>query len=335
MKGFMRVGVLAAAVGLMLGMGEPPKDAPATTGADAPKVMIDPAYLEYKGGAQGVAGNLKSIGSDTMNNLMTFWFEAYKTFYPNIKTEVEGKGSSTAPPALTEGLAQFGPMSRPMKKEEIDDFEKKHGYKPTELRTGLDTLAVYVHKDNPIQSLTLEQVRKIFSVDGPDMKWGELGLTGEWADKPISLYGRNSSSGTYGFFKDHALGKKDFKPTVKEQPGSSSVVTGVAGDKFAIGYCGIGYKSADVRAIPLAGKDGKPYEPNQQNALSGKYPLGRYLYIYINYKPGTEIEPLRAEFIKMIYSKQGQEIVVKDGYDPLPASVARAELQKIGISPNF
>lgn len=299
--------------------------------ATAGSPTVDKSLATYKP-VQGVSGNLKSVGSDSMNNLMTLWGEEFAKFYPNAKIEIEGKGSSTAPPALMENQAQFGPMSREMKSAEIDAFEKKFGYKPTALRTGIDCLAVYVHKDNPIKSLTMDQLKQIFSVAGPaNMTWGQLGLTGEWADKPISLYGRNSASGTYGYFKEHALSKTDYKPTVKEQPGSSAVVQGVASDKFGIGYSGLGYKTADVRALPIAGSDGKPIEPTADSAYSGEYPIARFLYIYINAKPGAELDPLRKEFVRLMFSQQGQEVVVKDGYIPVTVSIAQEDLAKVGI----
>jgi phosphate transport system substrate-binding protein len=285
-----------------------------------------------------VSGNLKSIGSDTMNNLMALWAENFNKFYPNVKVEIEGKGSGTAPPALTAGTAQFGPMSRPMKDAELDAFEKKYGYKPAAVRTSFDALAVYVHKDNPIASLSLEQVDAIFSKTrrggyAQDIKtWGDLGLEGEWKDKPISLYGRNSASGTYGFFKEHALFKGDYKDDVKEQPGSSSVVQGVASDKYAIGYSGIGYKTADVRAVPLAHKAGETaYEANAENVYSGDYPLARFLLVYVNKKPGEKLDPLRAEFLRYALGKEGQESVIKDGYMPIPESIAKEERLKLGL----
>ena len=300
-------------------------------------VKLDPKLPEYKV-ASGVSGTIKSIGSDTLNNLMTLWSEGFKKLYPAVTTEVEGKGSATAPPALIEGTANFGPMSREMKKQEADDFEKKYGYKPTAIPTSIDMLAVYVHKDNPLQSLTMAQVDAIFSKTrkgnhASDIAtWGQLGLTGEWADKPISLYGRNSASGTYGYFKEHELFKGDFKDSVKEQPGSSSVVQGIASDKYAMGYSGIGYMTADVRAVPLM-KDDKSdaIAATPDNAYSGKYPLARFLYVYINYKPGSELDPLRREFVTYILSKQGQEDVVKDGYYPLPSKIVFDTFKKVGI----
>jgi len=303
----------------------------------AQTVSIDPKLPSYKV-VQGVSGNLKSVGSDTMNNEMALWAEGFKKMYPNVQIEIEGKGSSTAPPALTAGTAHFGPMSRAMKEKELDDFEKAFGYKPVGVPTSIDMLAVYVHKDNPLQGLTLQQVDAIFSKTRKgghekELKtWGDLGLTGEWASKPISLYGRNSASGTYGYFKEHALFKGDFRDDVKEQPGSSSVVQAVASDRYAMGYSGIGYKTADVRALPLAATTGeKMIEAVSANAYSGDYPLSRFLYLYVNAKPGTELDPLRREFLRYVLSKDGQSDVVKDGYYPVTAEIANEALASVGL----
>jgi phosphate transport system substrate-binding protein len=276
-----------------------------------------------------------------MNNLMALWAEGFRKHYPNVQVEIEGKGSSTAPPALIAGNSTFGPMSREMKAGEIDDFKKAFGYEPTALPTSIDMLAVYVHKDNPIASagLTLQQVDAIFSKSrnggfAKDIStWGDLGLTGEWARKPISLYGRNSASGTYGYFKTNALFKGDYKDSVKEQPGSSSVVQGVARDKYGIGYSGIGYKTADVAAVPLATEEGEDFvEAVAKNAYTGEYPLARFLWTYMNYDEGTELEPLRAEFIKYVFSRDGQKDVLKDGYFPIPATIAHEALRKVGLA---
>jgi phosphate transport system substrate-binding protein len=289
------------------------------------KSHLDPALPDYKA-ISGVSGNLNSIGSDTLNNLMTLWAEGFKKAYPNVNIQIEGKGTSTAPPALIEGTAQIGPMSRPMKAEEIDAFEKKYGYKPTEVKVAIDALAVFAHKDNPLKGLSMKQVDSIFSKTrkkgGEDISdWGQLGLDAS-KGRAISLFGRNSASGTYGFFQEHALGKGDFKPTVKEQPGSSAVVQGVGADPYAIGYSGIGYKTSSVRALPLAGSDGNFYDANYDNALSGDYPLARFLLVYVNKKPGQPLDLLTLEFIKFVLSKEGQAIVEKDGYYPMPAEIA-------------
>lgn len=287
-------------------------------------VELDPKLPEYSKVA-GVSGNLNSIGSDTLNNLMTLWAEGFKEVYPNVNIQIEGKGSSTAPPALIEGTAQLGPMSREMTGKEIDAFEKKYGYKPTAIKVAIDALAIFVHKDNPVKGLTLAQADAIFSKTrkrgfADDITdWGVL--AGEWKGKAISLYGRNSASGTYGFFKEHTLKKGDYKTTVKEQPGSSAVVQGVGSDLGGIGYSGIGYLTSGVRALPLAEKEGEFVEPTYENCISSKYPLGRFLFVYVNKAPNKELDPLVGEFVRFIESKQGQEIVVKDGYFPLKAEM--------------
>jgi phosphate transport system substrate-binding protein len=296
---------------------------------------LDPALQPYKQ-TSGVSGNINSIGSDSLNNVMTLWAETFSKFYPNAKVQIEGKGSSTAPPALIAGTAQLGPMSRAMKGTEIDQFEKKYGYKPTQIRTSVDALGVFVNKDNPVKCLTITQADAIFSKSRRQgykedvTTWGQLGLTGEWTAKPISLYGRNSASGTYGYFKEHTLKNGDYKDTVKEQPGSASVVQGVTVDRFAIGYSGIGYATAGVRAVPLAEKEGAQcYEADPDNAYSGNYPLSRFLYVYVNRAPGKPLDPLTREFVKLVLSREGQEVVIKDGYYPIPATIAKEELGKI------
>nr|WP_313403683.1 phosphate ABC transporter substrate-binding protein PstS family protein [Pseudomonas sp.] len=297
---------------------------------------VDPALPTYEK-TSGVSGNLSSVGSDSLANLMTLWAEEFKKNYPNVNIQIQAAGSSTAPPALTEGTANMGPMSRPMKDSEIQAFEEKYGYKPTAVPVAIDALAVFVHKDNPIKSLTMQQVDAIFSStrlcgEDKDLKtWGDIGLTGEWASKPIQLFGRNSVSGTYGYFKEEALCKGDFKSNVNEQPGSASVVQSISSTLNAIGYSGIGYKTSSVRAVPLVDKSGQVEEANETNALSGKYPLARFFYVYVNKAPNQPLSPLDAEFIKLVLSKQGQEVVMKDGYIPLPSKVAEKTMKELGL----
>jgi phosphate transport system substrate-binding protein len=298
-------------------------------------IVLDPALKGYIK-VSGVSGNVNSIGSDTLNNLMTLWAEGFRKQYPSVKIQIEGKGSSTAPPALIEGTAQLGPMSRTMKNTEVDAFERKFRYKPTALPVAIDALAVYVNKDNSVTGFTMAQVDAIFS---KSRRWGhheniqvwkQAGLTDGLGDSPISIYGRNSASGTYGFFKEHALKNGDYKDEVKEQPGSASVVQSVSEDQAGIGYSGIGYMTSNVRAVPLAEKDGMPFkEATQQNADDGSYPLWRHLYLYVNKAPNKPLDPIVGEFIKFIYSKEGQKVVIKDGFFPLKANMIEKELKKL------
>ena len=296
---------------------------------------LDPALTEYTP-TSGVSGNLSSVGSDTLANLMTLWAEQFKRFYPNVNVQIQAAGSSTAPPALTEGTANLGPMSRKMKSKEIEAFERRHGYKPTAIPVAIDALAVYVHKDNPIKGLTIPQVDAIFSstrkcnYEADIQNWGDLKLGGSWDSRSIQIFGRNSVSGTYGYFKKKALCKGDYKNNVNEQPGSASVVQSTGTSLNGIGYSGIGYKTSSVKAVPLAKKAGKKFiEATPENAIKGTYPLSRFLYVYINKAPNKPLSPLDREFIKMVMSTQGQEVVIKDGYIPLPAKVVNKYMKKL------
>ncbi len=298
-------------------------------------LKVDPGLSDYKP-TSGVSGNLSSVGSDTLANLMTFWAEEFKRQYPNVNIQIQAAGSSTAPPALTEGTSNLGPMSRKMKSKESEAFEKRHGYKATPIRVAIDALAVYVNKDNPVKGMTIPDVDAVFSATrkcggNKDITtWGSMGLTGSWKNRPIQIYGRNSVSGTYGYFKKKALCKGDYKNNVNEQPGSASVVQSVATSLNGIGYSGIGYKTSGVKAVPLTKKPGKPFiAATAENALNKTYPLSRYLYVYVNKKPGKPIAPLEYEFIKLVLSKIGQQVVIKDGYIPLPVKVVKKELAKL------
>ena len=298
-------------------------------------VSVDEGVPEYKA-ISGISGNLSSVGSDTLANLMTLWAESFKRSYPNVNIQIQAAGSSTAPPALTEATSSFGPMSRKMKAKEIASFEDRYGYKPTAIPVAIDALAVYVNKDNPLKGMSIPDVDAVFSstrkcggtVD--ITKWGDLGLSGNWKNRDIQIYGRNSVSGTYGYFKKKSLCKGDFKNNVNEQPGSASVVQSVSTSTNGIGYSGIGYKTSGVRAVPLTKKPGSEFvEATPANAVSGKYPLSRFLYVYVNKHPNKELAPLEKEFIKLILSKQGQAVVIKDGYIPLPANVVEKYLGQI------
>lgn len=303
-----------------------------TTSANAQNV--DPNLPTYAA-VQGVSGNLVSIGSDTLNNLMTYWSEGFRTLYPNVAVQIQGAGSGTAPPALIEGTAQFAPMSRPMRGSEIEQFEARYGYAPLPMRGAIDAIGVFVHRDNPVTCISMQQVDAIFSstraggADAAITTWGQVGATGEWANRPISLYGRNSASGTYGFFKDVALFGGDYSAEVREQPGSSTVIQGVAADIGGIGYSGVGYGTADVRALEISGDDGVCH--STEAAPTGDYPIARFLYVYLNVDPNAQMEPLRAEFVRYVYSQQGQADVIRAGFFPVVEAIANGDLEAFGL----
>ena len=291
--------------------------------------------------AETLSGHIKSVGSDTLGREVELWARAFEKLYPDVKIEIEAKGSATAPRAVLDGTSQFGPMSRPMTAEETAAFEEKYGYKVSRFRVAVDALAVYVNKDNPIPCLTLPQVSGIFASTrkapgSVNVKtWGDLGLTGEWAARPITLYSRNSLSGTYEYFRETALYGGDYKPDIKQQPGSEAVVQGVAGDKFGIGYSGIGYKTDGVRAVPLASfyggtcyealGRGDPFRQIPDRAVSCMSTSTE--------KPGQPLDALRAEFVKYILSKDGQEQTERSGFFPITNEIREAEMNKLGISP--
>jgi phosphate transport system substrate-binding protein len=288
--------------------------------------------------ASGVSGNFSSVGSDTLANLMTLWAEEFKRAYPNVNIQIQAAGSSTAPPALTEGTSNMGPMSREMKDNEIEAFENKYGYKPTAVPVAIDSLAVFVHRDNPIKGLTMAEVDAVFSVtlkcghqESIDV-WGQFGMEGDWERRDLQLFGRNSVSGTYGYFKETALCTGDFKNSVNEQPGSASVVQSVSTSINGIGYSGLGYTTSSVRSLPIAKEAGSEYyEATPENAITGNYPLARFLFVYVNKEPNKPLAPLEREFIKLVLSRSGQEVVLKDGYIPLPAAVVEATYQALGL----
>lgn len=300
---------------------------------------LDPSLPPYHQ-LDTLSGALKTVGSDTLGREMNAWATAFEKLYPSVHISVEAVGSATAPSALIEGRSQFGPMSRPMSASELAAFNDTFGYPISSFRVAVDALAVYVNKENPIACLTLPQLSGIFSVDrkapgSNDVKtWGDLGLTGEWAHQPIMLYSRNTLSGTYEYFRETALYGGDYRPEIKEQSGSEAVIRSVAQDKYGIGYSGIGFKADGVRAVPLAAYyGGTCYQPTADATLSGKYPIARYLYVYLNKNPKQALDPLRAEMVKYILSKDGQQEAENGGFFPITNEVRETDLTKLGIAP--
>lgn len=286
--------------------------------------VVDPGIPEYQR-VGGISGNLSSVGSDTLGSLMTLWAEEFRRVYPNVNIQFQSLGSSSASPALSEGTANLGPMSRKMKDSELEAFEKKFGYNPLAVPVAIDALAIFVNKDNPIRALTLPQVDAMMSSTrrcghpSDIIRWGQVGLDGIWRGRPIQLYGRNSVSGTYGYFKAQVLCDGDFKNNVNELTGSASVVQAISVSLNSIGYSGIGYATSGVKSVALAIKPGMSYvEATPANAINGTYPLARYLYIYVNKHPTKPLASMELEFLKLVLSRRGQEMVIKDGYIPLP-----------------
>jgi phosphate transport system substrate-binding protein len=298
-------------------------------------VAVDPDLPRYRP-IESLSGTLRAAGSDTMLQLQSLMAEEFRRLYPQVAFELEGKGSSTAPPALLENAIQIANMSRRIFGREQDAFEDRYGYSPLRFDVALDTVGVFVHRENPVEKLSLAELDGIFSstrrcqASVDIVVWGQLGLDGRWATAPLSLYGRNAASGTYAFFKDQALCRGDFKDTVKEQPGSAAVVQGVEQDPYGIGYSGIGYATSGVRTVPIVGRDGgAAVPPTRDHAITGRYPLSRFLEVYVRRPPNEPLDRLTAEFIRYILSREGQQLVARAGFHPLDARLAAAQMDKL------
>lgn len=271
----------------------------------------------------GVAGKITSTGSDTLANLMTFWSQEFRVLYPQVKFQIQAEGSSTAPPALTEGTATIGPMSRELKPSEIQAFVRAHGYPPVVLKVALDAIAIFVDRRSPLQGLTLSQIDAIFSSTlycGEAQSithWRQLGVGSSQGNLPIRLFGRNSVSGTYGLFKVMAMCDGDFKTTINEQPGSASVVLSVASSNGAMGYAAFGYKTAGVRALPIGETLDSLIPLTIDSVREERYPFSRFLYIVVNKSPDEALPVLEREFLRFILSQEGQRLVQRDGYFPI------------------
>ncbi|MEM7396049.1 MAG: PstS family phosphate ABC transporter substrate-binding protein [Verrucomicrobiota bacterium] len=286
----------------------------------------------------GLSGRVTSTASDTLTNLMVIWAEDFLRRYPeDVRFELVGRsGASTAPWALRTGRAELGPTSRPLNDSEIRQLEEKRGIRPTSIGVALDCLAVYVHSENPIASLSVPQLDGMFSRMrksgfGDDLvTWGQVGLTGAWSERPIHLYGRNSASGTYEYFRKHALFGGRFKDTVKEHPGSASIVRGVSEDPGGIGYSGFGYRTEGVKLLSLARDAGqRAFRPSAEHGLSGEYPLTRMLYIHVVASSEKPLSPAAFEFLRYVLSRDGQAIVSRGGFIPLASEQVETALKRL------
>lgn len=283
-----------------------------------------------------VVGSLDITGSDTLARLMMDWGRLFEAHYPGVRLQLQATGSATAPPALTQGTTRIGAMSRPMTSGERTAFVTRQGYLPTVVTVAIDALAVFVHRNNPLEAISLPALDALFSdtrrcgAESPINHWGQLGLTGRWRDLSIDLHGRVSASGTYGIFKDEVLCNGDFRPSVNEYTGSSAVVAAVAHSPTGIGYAGAGYLTASVKPLALINEQGQRVEPTVEAAIRGDYPLTRPLYLYVNLPPQGKLPPLEQAFFDLVLSAKGQALVRENGFVPLPQeglAEARKELR--------
>ena len=304
----------------------------------APAALAGEAELPEYQAVSGVSGTLSATGSDTVANLTTLWAGEFKRVYPNVNIQIQATGSSAAPTALTEITANIGLMSRNMRRREIESFTARYGYPPVPIPVALDALAILVHRDNPLARIELGEIDAIFSSTlrcGARQRiesWRQLGLSEPWGSRRILAFGRNSVSGTYGFFKETALCRGDFHAKVNEQSGSGSLVQAIGSTLNGIGYASIAFSTSSVRIVPVSWRhDGRERTTSPAQAAAGAYPFARYLLFYVNRPPGGVLQPLEREFIRLVLSREGQEIVSRSGYVPLPAALVEESLGVLSI----
>lgn len=270
--------------------------------------------------APALNGKLITTGSDTLGALTSIWGEMLMRAYPGVQVQVRAIGSGAAPTALSEGTADIGPMSRPMSASERAVFLERYGYAPTAVPVAEDAIAVFVHRDNPMESISIAKLDAVFSstrrcgFPAPIQVWGGLGLLGDWAARPIVAYGRSAASGTYSVFREQVLCRGDFAPRLNRLVGSSAVVRAVAMDRVGIGYASGGYVNANVKRLRVV--DG---ETSQENRLS------RTLLLYVNRAPGAAFKPVIQAFLDTALGPAGQREVARAGYLPL----SRGRLQRL------
>jgi phosphate transport system substrate-binding protein len=291
---------------------------------------LDNTLPDYRRSVE-VSGKLRSVGSSALTQMLNRWAEDFKRVHPAFELEVVGGGSGSGPPALTDGQADLAPMSRPMNTAERSAFRTKHGYDPIQITVGLDALAIYVNKNNPIQKISLRELDALYSITrkrgGRELTtWGELGATGDWADKSIRVFGPQSSQGMYGVFRTEILDGGEYRYDMRTEPVASAIVQGVGADDYAIGFASQSLASARTRALAISElPDSAATLPTHANALKETYPLARKLFVYLNRKPGTPLPPLVQEFVTFICSKQAQRINLE--LDGFPLNAAMAERQ--------
>ncbi|MHC1768753.1 MAG: phosphate ABC transporter substrate-binding protein [Verrucomicrobiia bacterium] len=266
-------------------------------------------------GSGGARTSIQVKGSDTMVNLAQAWAEQYKKVAPDVSVEISGGGSGVGIAALIKGTVDMATCSRNMKPSEVEQARKNTGKEPTDIVVGYDALAIYVHKDNPLDEITIDQIAQIYAEDGTFTEWSQVGVTAPGlASQKIVRVSRQSSSGTYEFLREHALNNKDFKNGSRDMNGSKEVVELVGSTPSAIGYSGMGYATHDVKMLKVAPKAGEPaVAPTLENTLDKSYPIARSLHLYALGEPSGPVK----DFVEWVLSPAGQKIVQETGYVPV------------------
>jgi len=322
------------------------------SGANRANPLLEPALASYVP-ASSLSGRLTIAGSDTMQRLMAMLAAEFTSRHPDVKMAVEGGGSSAGIREFIigyssqrrgeksrdghDGASQTTVLasSRELTAKELAAFSARYGYEPVVIPVAMDAVAVYVHRDNPIQGLTVDQIDAIFSSTRKRglpaiTTWGQLGLQNGWDHQPIHLYGRDRDSGTHDFFELVALDGGKLREDVNLKPGSASEILAIAGDPLGIGFAGIGFQGSAVRVVPLAGHGGGQFVmPSVESVRNQTYPLSRFLYLYVNQAPNRKFDPVLFEFLKFVNSQEGQNVVANAKFYPLPLNQVSKNLALI------
>jgi phosphate transport system substrate-binding protein len=316
-------------------------------------LKVDPSIAAWKPGeVKSVPEEeINLVGADVMDEICLGWAKIYREAYPRLSVTLDLRASGAGAPGLISGKGDLAPVGREMLPAEEKAFVDKFGYEPFRIRVATGSVGslgktatsiVLVDKDNPIKGLSLAQLDAIYSTtrkrgDADIKTWGDLGLSGDWATRPIHKYGLKSPNGIEWFFKIEVMQMGDYKNDIEFVKGRGFThAFNVAAEDMAQHPGGITYAllanvTPNVKVVPLSAKDGGPYlAPTLENVYAHKYPLSRYVYLYVNRKPGTALEPKVKEFLKMVLSRQGQDVVAKEGvYIPLLPEVVKEELAKL------
>lgn len=301
--------------------------------AEAPQSQsaVDPALQVYSR-TQGLKGKLTLIGSNTMSQVGAIWGDGFRRLHPDVQVEIQVKGSANAVGSVIDGSATFGLLSRNINEAEVKAFHGKFGYVPTILTPVLEPQGIFVHKDNPVKSLSLSQLDAIFSTSlkrgekKTAKTWGDLGVKGEWAKVPVMARGRSATTGSQVFFQSAILGGGDFRPDMVAHESNPDLIGAIGKDHRSIGFAGSTFDNPEVKLVPIAWQTGEVAVDVSHTA----YPLVRRLQLVVNNNPSTKLDPLQMEFIKYIFSKSGQQDVVIGGFLPVPAGAAQIALEAIG-----
>ena len=298
---------------------------------------LDP-NLPYYRPVEKLSGELKLGGSNTLSHIATVWIDSFTQFYPDVKITIDVNGSRQAVKDVKAGKTQIGLLSRTVHREEVEDFSKAFGYGPTVLTPCMERTGIFVHKDNPIKSLTLAQLDAIYSDDcrrgaeKPCRTWGQLGLTGAWASKPIVAHGRTKDTGSQVFIQQSVMLGAKMRSDLKAHKGNVEMLQAVTQDPNSVGFSGLSYATSDVKAVPLGFSEQEGFVAiDSPEADRGRYPLVRRLQLVVNHNPEKELPALQQEFIKYVFSRLGQEDVVKAGFQAIPARPAHVALDAVGL----